>query len=204
MTTERIFPYGERELEVLCSADPVLGKYIGAVGKIERGTHPHLFEELVRSIIAQQISGKAAVTVSRRVEDLLGVVTPERLLGTDPAALQQCGLSFRKVGYLRGIAAEAAAGRLDQQEMSQLSDEEIVRRLSALSGVGVWTAEMLLIFCFERLDVVSWGDLGIRRGMKKLYGLEELTRADFERLRAGYSPYGTVASLYLWRRSVED
>jgi len=204
MTTERIFPYGERELEALCSADPVLGEYIGVVGRIERGTHPHLFEELVRSIIAQQISGKAAVTVSRRVEDLLGVVTPERLLGTDPAVLQQCGLSFRKVGYLRGIAAEAAAGRLDQQEMSQLSDEEIVRRLSALSGVGVWTAEMLLIFCFERLDVVSWGDLGIRRGMKKLYGLEELTRADFERLRAGYSPYGTVASLYLWRRSVED
>lgn len=203
MEKSRSFPYGQREMDALSAADPVLGEYIRTTGKIERATHPHLFEELVRSIIAQQISGKAAVTVGKRVEALLGEVTPERLLDTDPAVLQLCGLSFRKVGYLRGIAAEAAAGRLDQAELAELSDEGVIRRLSALSGVGVWTAEMLLIFCFERPDVVSWGDLGIRRGMKKLYGLDELPRAEFDRIRERYRPYGTVASLYLWRRSVE-
>ena len=91
---------------------------------------------------------------------------------------------------------------LNIAELATLPDAEIIRRLSSLNGVGVWTAEMLLIFSLERPDVVSWGDLAIRRGMMNLYGLDSLTREQFERYRKRYSPYGSVASLYLWALAV--
>ena len=91
---------------------------------------------------------------------------------------------------------------LNIAELATLSDAEIIRRLSSLNGVGVWTAEMLLIFSLERPDVVSWGDLAIRRGMMNLYGLDSLTREQFDRYRKRYSPYGSVASLYLWALAV--
>ena len=95
------------------------------------------------------------------------------------------------------------SGGIDLGKLAEMDDAEVIRELSALNGIGVWTAEMMLIFSLMRPDVVSYGDLGIRRGMMRLYGLEELPRAEFERYRARYSPYGTVASLYLWAISAE-
>ncbi|EQB90222.1 hypothetical protein M918_01105, partial [Clostridium sp. BL8] len=101
-----------------------------------------------------------------------------------------------------GIAEAAISGEVDFSTLHTLTDEEIVKKLSALKGVGVWTAEMLLIFSLCRPDVVSFGDLAIRRGMMNLYGLKELPKEKFERYKKRYSPYGTVASLYLWALSV--
>ncbi len=105
---------------------------------------------------------------------------------------------MRKTLYIKGVGEAALQNELNIHEFPVLSDNEIIERLSALNGVGVWTAEMLLIFSLERPDVVSWGDLAIRRGMMSLYGLNKLTRTQFERYRKRYSPYGSVASLYLW------
>ena len=116
----------------------------------------------------------------------------------DAAEIQQCGLSMRKARYIHGASRAVAMQELMLEEFPSLPDAEIISRLSALDGIGVWTAEMLLIFSLQRPDVVSWGDLAIRRGMMALYGLSSLTRTQFDNYRQRYSPYGSVASLYLW------
>lgn len=189
------FEYGETELSHLRRNDAELGRAIGRIGWLERELTPDIFEALVSSVVSQQISGKAAVTVFGRLQNVLGgSVTPAAIREKTPDEIQRCGMSKRKAGYIKALAESG----IDTELLRGLPDAEVVQRLSSLSGVGVWTAEMMLIFSLKRPDVVSYGDLGIRRGMMKLYGLSELTRAEFDMYRARYSPYGTVASLYLW------
>lgn len=191
------FTYGEKETAYLSQKDKKLAAVIERVGQIEREVTPDLFAALISSIISQQISNKAAETVWRRFHELAGEVTPQNILAKTVGEIQACGISFRKAGYIWGIA-EAAVTRIDFSKLSDLPDDEIVKRLTALKGVGVWTVEMLLIFSLSRPDVLSYGDLAIRRGMTRLYGLKELTPEKFLRYKKRYSPYGTVASLYLW------
>ena len=129
-------------------------------------------------------------------------ITPRNIAHAEVASLQQCGLSMRKAGYIKGIGEAVFCGELNLSAFRDMPDDEIVKELSSLHGIGIWTAEMLLIFSLCRPDVVSWGDLAIRRGMINLYGLKELTKEQFDRYRKRYSPYGSVASLYLWELSV--
>ncbi len=197
------FPYAAEAVDHLRRKDRKLGAAIDRIGPIQREINPDLFEALVDSIISQQISGKAALTIWNRLEALVGGITPAHILAADPDAMQKCGLSHRKVGYIRGAAQAVATGALDLQALPAMGDGEIIAALSALGGIGVWTAEMLLIFSLCRPDVVSFGDLAIRRGMMRLYGLRTLTKEQFGRYRKRYAPYGTVASLYLWALSVE-
>lgn len=195
------FRYGMTEISHLRKRDRKLGVAIDETGMIRRNVIPDIFSALVMSITSQQISAKAAETVWRRLEERFGAITPETIAAADAASIQQCGMSMRKAGYIKGIGEAVADGRLDPGGLRELSDDEVIARLSALNGVGIWTAEMILIFSMERPDVVSWGDLAIRRGMMKLYGIEILDRAAFDRYRKRYSPYGSVASLYLWEIS---
>lgn len=197
-----IFKYGDKEIEYLKKKDKKLGAAIEKIGIIERKITPDPFEALVSSIVSQQISSKAAETVWNRFTNVIGVVTPENIEKVSLEEIQGCGMSLRKVGYIKGIAEAAISGEVNFGELNNLADEEIVKKLSALKGVGVWTAEMLLIFSLCRPDVVSYGDLAIRRGMMNLYGHKELSKERFERYRKRYSPYGSVASLYLWALSV--
>jgi DNA-3-methyladenine glycosylase II len=170
---------------------------------IERQVMPDPFKALVHSVLAQQISSKAAATVwGRLCGNLLGI-TPQKVAGADVTAIQQCGLSMRKAKYIKGIGQAAVCGDLDFLELRGLPDDGVIEKLSSLPGIGVWTAEMLLIFSLCRPDVVSWGDLAIRRGMVNLYGLKELSKKQFDRFRKRYSPCGSVASLYLWALSVK-
>lgn len=196
-----IFQYGLKEIEYLKTQDPVLGQAMEQIGRIEREITPNPFEALISSVVSQQISKKAAETVWNRLQNLLGAINPERIDQTDIDAIQGCGMSLRKAGYIKGIAEAAQRGEVDFTKLHTLKDEEIIRSLSALPGVGVWTAEMLLIFSLCRPDVVSYRDLAIRRGMMNCYGLSELSKGDFETYRQKYSPYGSVASLYLWALS---
>ncbi|HHV65462.1 MAG TPA: DNA-3-methyladenine glycosylase 2 family protein [Peptococcaceae bacterium] len=198
-----IFKYGQKEITYLKKMDKKLGQAIDRIGMIEREVIPDLFTALIHSIVSQQISAKAAVTVWNRLQERFGVISPETLTSASLTEIQQCGLSLRKASYIIGICNAVIQGELNLAEMSQLQDEEIIKRLSALKGVGKWTAEMLLIFSLERPDVVSWSDLGIRRGMMKLYGLKSLSPEQFSRYRKRYSPYGSVASLYLWAIAAE-
>ena len=194
-----IFRYTQAELDYLRARDEILGRAIDRIGVIERPVHRDIFSALVSSIVAQQISGAAARTVWNRLEARLGAITPETVHATAVEDIQQCGVSMRKATYIKGIGEAVVSGALDLAALHDLPDEDVIARLSSLHGIGVWTAEMVLIFAMQRPDVVSWGDLGIRRGMMRLYGLETLDRPTFEHYRQRYSPYGSIASLYLWR-----
>ena len=192
------FPYSQKELDYLSERDPLLGGVIRAVGFIERTVEEDVFSAVVHHIIGQQISMRAQETVWRRLQDLLGEVTPDTLAEADTEAVKGCGMTYRKADYIRDFAQKVRSGEFHVEALREMEDGEAVKALSALRGVGEWTAEMLLLFCLRRSDVLSYGDLGIRRGMMKLYGWEEMTKAQFEECRERYSPYGSVASFYLW------
>ena len=192
------FMYGEREIAHLASQDGLLGEAMTRIGYISRAVEPNLFTALVQSIISQQISTKAADTVWNRFSARCGVVTPDIVLSLSEEDVAQCGMSKRKAGYLLGLANAICDGELDLEQLSLLHDEEIIQTLCKQSGIGRWTAEMMLIFSLARPDVVSFSDLGIRRGMMKLYGLDSLSKETFMECRMRYSPYGSIASFYLW------
>ena len=177
-------------------------EFRSAVAKIELTPFEYggdLFHELAHSIVSQQLAVRAAEAVFSRVKALPGGLTPETLLAADAETLRACGLSARKVEYLRGIARAALAGELDEARFEKKTDAEVIDALVELKGVGVWTAEMLLIFHFGRRNVLSTGDLGVRRGLEILLKRDGFTPDELAELRRRVSPYGTLASLYLWR-----
>jgi DNA-3-methyladenine glycosylase II len=115
--------------------------------------------------------------------------------------MQKCGMTLRKAGYIKGIGESVINGDIDFSSLNAMSDQKIIKTLTTLKGVGIWTVEMLMIFSLSRPDIVSFGDLAIRKGMMNLYNINELTKEKFLKHREVYSPYGSVASLYLWELS---
>ena len=197
------FIYGDKEIEYLKKKDKKLGAAIDRIGMIQREVELDPFSSLISSIVSQQISSKAAITVNDRLIQLLGEINPESIFKANLDDIQKCGMSVRKATYIKGIADAAITKQVDFHNLHTLSDEEIMKKLTSLYGVGTWTAEMLMIFSLGRMDILSYNDLAIRRGMMNLYNLKELTKVDFEKYRKRYSPYGSVASLYLWELSVQ-
>jgi DNA-3-methyladenine glycosylase II len=197
------YSYGETEINHLKRRDKKMAAAIDRLGMLARPLSPDLFAALIRNIVDQQISVKAALTVNARLVALLGTVTPMTVAAASAEAIQGCGMTMRKAGYIKGAAEAALNGSLDLSAIAQLPDNDVIAQLSSLNGVGVWTAEMLLISSLCRPDVLSWGDLAIRRGMMNLYRHKTLPRERFERYRRRYAPYGTTASLYLWALSNE-
>ena len=198
-----LFHCGKKQLDYLRKKDKKLGLAIDRIGPLEREIIPDLFTALIRNIVAQQISKEAMVTIWGRMKERFGDITPARFSSLAAEEIQACGMSMRKAEYICGLSRSAAEGALDLAALQNLPDEEVIDRLSSLRGVGRWTAEMLLIFSMERPDVLSYGDLAIRRGIMTLYGHKTLDRERFERYRKRYSPYGSTASLYLWEISAE-
>ena len=186
------FLYGETELTYLKKKDKRLCE------AIEREADGDLFSSVVHHIVGQQISTKAQATVWKRMQDALGEVTAHTVLAAGSAGLQSLGISFRKADYITEFAQKVESGVFDPDKVCKMCDEDAIRELSALSGVGVWTAEMILLFCMQRPDVFSFDDLAIRRGLRMLYRHREIDRTRFERYRRRFSPYCSVASLYLW------
>ncbi|MDR3321323.1 MAG: DNA-3-methyladenine glycosylase 2 family protein [Synergistaceae bacterium] len=193
-----IFIYGENEVSYLKNRDKLLGSAIDQIGRIERGVHADLFAALVNSIVGQQISTKAQHTIWERMRTGLVEVTPVAILACSETALQSYGITFKKAAYIRGIAERVLDGRLDIGTLRAKSDDEICKELVRLPGIGVWTAEMLMLFSMRRPDILSYGDLAILRGMRMLYHHRKIPRPLFEKYRRRYSPCGSVASLYLW------
>ncbi|MDD2474416.1 MAG: DNA-3-methyladenine glycosylase [Dysgonamonadaceae bacterium] len=197
----KIFIYGEKEIEYLKKVDPTLGAIIDQVGPIERVVISDLFTALVNSIVGQQISSKAMDTVWGRFEKRFPQITPKALYNTSLDEIQQCGMSMRKANYIKEAASKVLSGELDIDELYTLSEEEVIEKLSALHGVGVWTAEMIMIFCMQRPNIMSWGDLAIQRGLRMLYHHRKIDKKLFQKYKRRYSPYASVASLYLWEIS---
>jgi DNA-3-methyladenine glycosylase II len=199
-----------RARAALAAADPTMAALIEWVGEIDLATRRRRRSEerpadaygaLLRAIVGQQLSTKAARTINGRVCDLFGGATPspEQLLEASEEDLRACGLSGRKVEYIRDLAGHVLDGELELDRLGELSDEEAIEEIVAVRGLGQWTAEMFLIFHLERPDVLSGGDLGIRKAVQIEYGLEEMP-APQRVLEIGepWRPHRSLASLYLW------
>jgi len=184
----------------------VLSAIIEHVGDYGIRFRPPDFETLVKSIVFQQLSGRVAnVIFSRLSAAVKGVVTPESVLVLRPSRMRALGLSTQKTAYIRDLARHTRSGKLVFEELSALSDEEVVARLTQVKGIGVWTAHMFLIFALRRTDVLPTGDLGIRNAIRKAYSLEALPTPDeMERMAHRWRPYCSVASWYLWRSLEPD
>ena len=193
------FAYGENEIAGLKARDKRLGEAIDRIGFIKWQVEPDLFKAVVGSIVAQQISGKAAETVYNRLVALAGDLTPANVARLDRERIQKCGMSMKKAANILDFSRKVVSGEFDVSALPSLSDEEVVSRLSSLRGIGPWTAEMILLFTLQRPDVLSSRDFGILRGMRMLYRHRKMTKAMFERYRRRLSPFGSVASLYFWK-----
>ena len=192
------FQYGNKEIEFLKAKDKRLAFAIEKIGHVEREVDSDLFSAVVHQIIAQQISTKAQATIWKRLNDLLKMVNAKNISDLSPKKLQSFGMTFKKAEYILDFAKKVNDGIFDLEKINEKSDEEVVKELSSLKGVGVWTAEMIMTFCMQRSNIVSFGDLAILRGMRMLYRHRKIDKVKFEKYRKRYSPYGTVASLYLW------
>jgi DNA-3-methyladenine glycosylase II len=187
--------------------DPVMRELIKRLGKLDlearrRGRPADAYGALLRSIVGQQLSTKAARSIYDRVTALFGGRTPkpEELLAVDPETLRGAGLSRAKVAYMRDLADHVLSGELELDRLNELSDEEIIAELTAVKGLGVWTAHMFLIFHLQRPDVLPVGDLGVRNAAREVYGLAELPAvAELEALGEPWRPHRSLAALYLWR-----
>ncbi len=192
------FRYDEKETEYLKSKCKKLAFVIDKVGHIERQVDKDLFSAVVHHIVGQQISTKAQETIWKRIEDGLGVVNADTILKAGIKKLQSFGITFKKAEYITDFANKIKNGEFDLEAIWQKTDEEVIKELSALKGIGVWTAEMLLLFCMERKNVFSYDDLAIQRGIRMVYHHKKITKPLFEKYRKRFSPYCSVASLYFW------
>ncbi len=192
------FEYGEKEITYLKKKDKRLGEAIDKIGMIKRPIDEDVFTAIIRAIIGQQVSRQARETVFKRMKDGIGGVCAINLNNLSVDEIQVCGTTFKKAGYIKELAQKVCTGELDLDELQNLPDKDVIDTLKKLNGIGVWTAEMLLASALRRGDVFSFGDIAIHRGLRMLYRHKEVTRQMFERYRKRYSPYGTVASVYLW------
>lgn len=192
------FKYGEKEISYLKNKDKKLAEVIEKVGLIERKTDPELFSTLVHHIVGQQISTKAQATIWERIKNSFGSVTPERVLNASVDEIRSFGISLRKVEYIKDFAEKVHTGEFDIEAAEKMEDDELIKYLTTLKGVGVWTAEMILLFCLQRPNVFSFDDLAIQRGLRMVYHHRKIDRKLFEKYKRRFSPYCSVASLYLW------
>lgn len=185
----------------LKKVDPLMGALIEKVGPYRMEYGEPTFHSVAEAIIYQQLNGKAAVTIFKRFTDAAGSpVTPEGILKLTDEQLRAVGLSKQKSSYVRDLAEKAKTGVLDFSKLAEQSDEEVIKHLTQVKGVGVWTAHMFLMFTLRRPDVLPTGDYGIQAAMKKHYRKRKLPKPkDMEKIAKCWSPYRSVACWYLWR-----
>jgi len=200
-------PYWSRAKRALSVADPVMARIIGAHPRVALTTRGEPFTTLARSIVGQQISTKAADAVWGRVMTACTTMSPQAVLRRRATTLRGCGLSDRKVEYLRDLAGHFASGRVNPARFTAQSDEEIITELTDIRGIGRWTAEMFLIFNLFRPNVLPLGDLGLIKAISRNYLDDEPIaalqkkegRAQIDALAQKWAPWRSVATWYLWR-----
>jgi len=189
-----------KALNHLRTSDPILAAIIDRVGPCRLQYQEPTFEALVRSIVYQQLSGKAAGTIYGRLVEAVDAMTPGHLATKSPAELRPVGLSGQKSKYILDLAEKTQAGVVRFQDLPELDNAAVIAHLTQVKGVGVWTAQMFLMFALRRPDVLPAGDLGIRNAMQRAYGLAESpTPERMEHIARPWRPYATVACWYLWR-----
>ncbi|HSX36444.1 MAG TPA: DNA-3-methyladenine glycosylase [Patescibacteria group bacterium] len=194
----------EEAAKHLAAHDPILAPIIARAGLSTVRPHKDYYRELVDSIISQQLSVKAAASIEKRFCALFGsdnFPTPEAILTKDVEALRGVGLSYGKAAYVHDLAQHVIDGKVRFDHLDGLSNEEVIKELTAVKGIGEWTAHMFLMFCMGRLDILAIGDLGIKNGVQKLYGFDHSTTpAEITELAAKnhWHPYESIACWYIW------
>jgi DNA-3-methyladenine glycosylase II len=185
----------------LKKSDPVLSAIIERVGACRMEFGPPEFHSLAEAIVYQQLNGKAAVTIFKRFATLAGdPVTPEGILKLTDAELRSVGLSKQKSSYLKDMAQRASRGELDFSRLPEMSDDDVIKHLTQVKGVGVWTAHMFLMFTLRRPNVLPTGDYGIQLAIKKYYKKRKMPKPEqMEKIAKAWEPYRSVACWYLWR-----
>jgi len=189
----------------LSKSDPILASVIAASPPCDIRPHQNYYQELVSSIISQQLSVKAARTIERRFCELFGSTDfppPEKILEKEVDELRSAGLSRGKAMYVRDLAQHVIDGRLKFNHLDGLSNKEVIRELTAVKGIGEWTAHMFLMFCMGRLDVLPHGDLGIKNGTQKLYDLDHVPTPDEIKglaTKNNWHPYESIAAWHIWQ-----
>ena len=188
-------------LRHLRTADPVLASIIDRVGEYVMQYHEPTFRALVRSIVFQQLHGKAARAIFDRLQQKAGgKITAESILKLRPAQMRALGLSKQKLTYIRDLARKTRDGIVEFERFPQMSDEEVIAELTQVKGIGQWTAHMFLMFALRRPNILPTGDYGVRSAMRKAYGMKVMPKPrTMERLAKTWHPYCSVASWYMWR-----
>lgn len=187
--------------------DAVMARVIRETGPFKLKRNRNYFQVLCKAIVGQQISIKAAESITRRFQNIFtgSRPTPEKVQGLTEKQLREVGLSNQKVKYMKDLSAKFLDGSVRPQRMAHQDNEEIIKQLTGVYGVGRWTAEMFLIFSLNRLDVLPVGDLGLRAGVKQLYNMRALPTPDRVRtLGKKWQPFETVGTWYTWRSMDEE
>ena len=190
-------------IELLSKQDLILGRLIKSIGNYSIQIHDNLFESLLKSIVYQQLAGSAANAIYSRFLQYYGdtLPTPEQIISTSNTVLRfTIGLSFKKIEYIKNLATKIASGELNIHHLPDLQDEEVITELVKVKGIGRWTAEMFLIFCLRREDVIPLDDLGVKKAIQKLYNLSELPTHEYMlEVSSRWKPYRSIATWYLWK-----
>jgi DNA-3-methyladenine glycosylase II len=190
----------QRGLRHIRKTDPIMREVIRRAGPFRLNLRHDRFHALAHAIVSQQISGKAALSIWNKLKTIANPLTAERICQLSVDELRPAGLSRQKASYLLDLAAHVAEGRLNLNRIGRLSDDAVIESLIAVKGIGLWTAQMFLIFSLGRLDVLPHGDLGVRMAIQKLYELEELPdREACHRIAEPWRPYASIATWYCWR-----
>lgn len=171
---------------------------IDRIGHIDRAVDTDLFSSVIHHIIGRQISTKAQATIWQRMQETCGKASAETILAAGVPKLQSTGMTFRKAEYITDFAEKVHSGTFNLDAVEHMSDADAIRELSSLKGIGVWTAEMILLFCLRRPDIFGFDDPAIQRGLRMIYRHRKIDCKMFEKYRRRFSPYCSVASLYLW------
>lgn len=182
--------------------DPVMRAIVRAVGPYDLEVRGRPYEALLRAILYQQLAGPAAAAIERRFLAIFGgIPTPAALSGASDEALRGAGVSRQKAGYMRSLAEHFASGAINERALQRSPDEEVIAEVTQIKGVGRWTADMLLLFCLGRPDVLPVGDLGIQNAMRAAYGLDAMpSPKQMEELAEPWRPFRSAGTWYLWRR----
>lgn len=193
------FDYSEKETEYLSKADSMMAALINKAGHIYRPVqNDGIYVSVVDSIIGQQISTSAHNTIRKRIAERFGTLNPERVMSLSDEELQSVGITFKKAGYIKSFTQMVTQKEFDCDSLEMMDDDQVISELVKIKGIGKWTREMILTFAMKRKDILSYGDLAIRRGIMKLYGLDELSENKFHELTDKFSPYRTTRAIYFW------
>ena len=193
----RSISFEPTEIEQLLQKEPLFLPWVKKIGVIERIGNSDAYKSLMNSILAQQVSGSAAASITKRFSDKYDY-DPKMIATASIEELRTCGLSSNKAKYIQGIAKAKLEKIVPFEELGEKSDQEIADYLIKLKGVGPWTVDMMLIFTFFRKDVLSYPDFGIRKGICRLYGIDTLDLKCYEQIRTKLSPHLTLASFWFW------